>query len=150
METMSPSAIKNFMKAYRFGEEGARTLRGDPIVGEVSGYDAALQAFGFAPLDIATKQEKANAVMKIQTEAKRSRQNTYALINLALDSGDEAGYKAALKRVDEHNTKYPGMEITVDNILASVNAFQQRSSEMLGGIYIEKSLRPFLAPLLEE
>ena len=150
METMSPSAIKNFMKAYRFGEEGARTLRGDPIVGEVSGYDAALQAFGFAPLDIATKQEKANAVMKIQTEAKRSRQNTYALINLALDSGDEAGYKAALKRVDEHNAKYPGMEITVDNILASVNAFQQRSSEMLGGIYIEKSLRPFLVPLLQE
>jgi hypothetical protein len=150
METMSPSAIKNFMKAYRFGEEGARTLRGDPIVGEVSGYDSALQAFGFAPLDIATKQEKANAVMKIQTEAKRSRQNTYALINLALDSGDEAGYKAALKRVDEHNAKYPGMEITVDNILASVNAFQQRSSEMLGGIYIEKNLRPFLVPLLGE
>jgi hypothetical protein len=42
------------------------------------------------------------------------------------------------------------MEITVDNILASVNAFQQRSSEMLGGIYIEKSLRPFLVPLLQE
>lgn len=88
--------------------------------------------------------------MKIQTEAKRSRQNTYALVNLALDTGDEAGYKAALKRVDEHNAKYPGMEITVDNLVASVNAFQKRSSEMLGGVYIEKNLRPFFAPLLEE
>ena len=150
LETMAPSQIKNLMKSYRFGEEGARTLRGDPIVGKVSDYDSAIQAFGFAPLEIATKQEKANAIMKIQTEAKRSRQNAYALVNMALDAGDEAGYKNALKLIDKHNVEYPGMEITTDNLLASVKAFQKRSSEMLGGIYIEKNLRPFFAPVLED
>jgi len=149
IETMLPSVIKNFMKSYRFVDEGARTLRGDPIMEEVSGYDAALQAFGFAPLEVATKQEKANAVMKIQTEAQRSKQKVYMLVNLAVSSGDEEGYDDALKLVAKHNAKYPGMEITDDQLTRSIENFAKRSSEMIDGVYVEKSLRPFLAPMVE-
>jgi hypothetical protein len=149
IETMLPLVIKNFMKSYRFVDEGARTLRGDPIMEEVSGYDAALQAFGFAPLEVATKQEKANAVMKIQTEAQRSKQKVYMLVNLAVSSGDKEGYDDALKLVDKHNAKYPGMEITDDQLTRSIENFAKRSSEMIDGVYVEKSLRPFLAPMME-
>lgn len=148
LETMSPSVLKNFAKAYRFTEEGARTLRGDPIVDNVSGYEAALQAFGFAPLEIATKQEKANVAMKFQTDAQRSKQKVYALANLALDVGDTEGYDDALKLLDKHNAKYPGFEIKPDQLMQSIKAFQKRSQEMLGGVYIEKSLRPYLSGII--
>jgi len=148
LETMSPSVLKNFAKAYRFTEEGARTLRGDPIVDNVSGYDSALQAFGFAPLEIATKQEKANVAMKFQTDAQRSKQKVYALANLALDVGDTEGYDDALELLDKHNAKYPGFEIKPDQLMQSIKAFQKRSQEMLGGVYIEKSLRPYLSGII--
>lgn len=144
IETMSPSTLKNFMKSYRFTTEGkATTLRGDPL-GEVTTYDAAMQALGFAPLPIATQQEKNNAVLKIQSEAKRSKQRAYSLLNLAQDANDSEGFDDALKLVDEHNKRFPGFEITTDQILSSLEKHAKRSAEMLNGVYIEKGLRPYL------
>ena len=144
LETMAPSQIKNFMKSYRFVDEGtATTLRGDPL-GEVTTYDAAMQALGFAPLPIATQQEKNNAVVKIQTEAMRSKQRAYALINLAQDANDSEGFDDALKLVDEHNKRFPGFEIKPDQLISSLEKHAKRSSEMLNGVYIEKGLRPYL------
>jgi hypothetical protein len=144
LETMAPSQIKNFMKGYRFVDEGtATTLRGDPL-GEVTTYDAAMQALGFAPLPIATQQEKNNAVVKIQTEAMRSKQRAYALINLAQDSNDSEGFDDALKLVDEHNKRFPGFEIKPDQLISSLEKHAKRSAEMLNGVYIEKGLRPYL------
>ena len=144
LETMAPSQIKNFMKSYRFVDEGtATTLRGDPL-GEVTTYDAAMQALGFAPLPIATQQEKNNAVVKIQTEAMRSKQRAYALINLAQDANDSEGFDDALKLVDKHNERFPGFEITPDQLISSLQKHAKRSSEMLNGVYIEKGLRPYL------
>jgi hypothetical protein len=141
---MAPSQIKNFMKGYRFVDEGtATTLRGDPL-GEVTTYDAAMQALGFAPLPIATQQEKNNAVVKIQTEAMRSKQRAYALINLAQDSNDSEGFDDALKLVDEHNKRFPGFEIKPDQLISSLEKHAKRSAEMLNGVYIEKGLRPYL------
>ena len=144
LETMAPSQIKNFMKGYRFVDEGtATTLRGDPL-GEVTTYDAAMQALGFAPLPIATQQEKNNAVVKIQTEAMRSKQRAYALINLAQDSNDSEGFDDALKLVDEHNKRFPGFEIKPNQLISSLEKHAKRSAEMLNGVYIEKGLRPYL------
>jgi len=144
LETMAPSQIKNFMKGYRFVDEGtATTLRGDPL-GEVTTYDAAMQALGFAPLPIATQQEKNNAVVKIQTEAMRSKQRAYALINLAQDANDSEGFDDALKLVDEHNKRFPGFEIKPDQLISSLEKHAKRSAEMLNGVYIEKGLRPYL------
>ena len=144
IETMSPSTLKNFMKSYRFTTEGqATTLRGDPL-GEVTTYDAAMQALGFAPLPIATQQEKNNAVLKIQSEAMRSKQRAYTLLNLAQDANDSEGFDDALKLVNEHNKRFPGFEITTDQIFSSLEKHAKRSAEMLNGVYIEKGLRPYL------
>jgi len=148
IENMLPAVLKNLMKSIRYNDEGARTLRGDPIVGEVSTYEQALQVFGFAPLSVATAQEKRNAAMGIQTDAQTSRQNVYMRINLAIATGDDEGYEKALELVDKHNRKYPGMEIKPSQILTSVRTFQKRSADMLGGAYLEKGLRPYLAPML--
>ena len=144
IETMSPSVLKNFLKSYRFTAEGkATTLRGDPLT-DVTTYDAAMQALGFAPLPIATQQEKNNAVLKIQSEAKRSKQRAYAMLNLAQDANDAEGFNDALKLVDEHNKRFPGFEITTDQMLSSLQKHARRSADMLNGVYIEKGLRPYL------
>jgi hypothetical protein len=144
IETMSPSTLKNFMKSYRFIDEGAATtLRGDPIK-EVTTYDAAMQALGFTPLPVATQQEENMRKLKVQTEEKRSKERAYAMLNLAQDANDSEGFNDALKLVDEHNRRHPGTPITTDQILNSLEKHAQRSAEMLNGVYIEKGLRPYL------
>ena len=51
IEQMLPSAIGNAMKGIRFATEGARTLRGDPIVDDISPWNAFAQSFSFAPAE---------------------------------------------------------------------------------------------------
>jgi hypothetical protein len=144
IETMSPVQVKNFMKSYRFVDEGtATTLRGDPIK-EVNTYNAAMQALGFAPLPVATQQEENMRKLKVQTETVRSRDRVYAMLNLAQDANDSEGFDDALKLMDEHNKRFPGAEITTDQILSSLEKHAKRSAEMLNGVYIEKGLRPYL------
>ena len=43
VETMLPIALRNVLKGVRYATEGVNTLRGDPVMGEVNGYNAAMQ-----------------------------------------------------------------------------------------------------------
>ncbi|MGC1547994.1 MAG: PLxRFG domain-containing protein, partial [Rhodanobacter sp.] len=56
IETIMPQFIKNTMKAMRYETQGANTLRGDPIVPDISGPQAVIQAMGFQPTKIAEQQ----------------------------------------------------------------------------------------------
>jgi hypothetical protein len=76
MEDLLPSAVANGFKAYRYATEGTKTLRGDPITGEVSLYNTVGQALGFAPADY-TRQLEINSREKgidkvVNTEEMRS------------------------------------------------------------------------------
>jgi len=63
MEDLMPSAVANAFKGARYLTEGTTTLRGDPITGDVSVYNAMAQAIGFAPADY-TRQLEINATEK--------------------------------------------------------------------------------------
>jgi hypothetical protein len=67
---------------------------------------------------------------------------------LAIDVGDTEGYDKALELLDKHNDKYPGFEIKPAQLKQSIKAFQKRSQEMLGGVYLEKGLRPYLSDII--
>jgi hypothetical protein len=51
IEAMAPATIRNALKAYRYGTEGAKTRRGDPIVDDITGGMLLGQAMGFAPTE---------------------------------------------------------------------------------------------------
>lgn len=82
--------------------------------------------------------------LKVQTEAIRSKERVYAMLNLAQDANDSEGFDDAMKLVDKHNDRHPGTPITTDQILSSLEKHAKRSAEMLNGVYIEKGLRPYL------
>ena len=58
VEDLLPSAIANGFKGIRYAIQGTTTLRGDPITGDVSAYNAAAQMLGFAPADYTRQLEK--------------------------------------------------------------------------------------------
>jgi len=144
IEKMTPSAIKNFMKSYRFATEGVNTLKGDPLGVDVDSMDVAIQAFGFAPLSVAKKQESNYSKQKLMSGIDSERNRLYLKLNLANDAGDFDTVGEVLEQIDKFNDKYPGAEITAEDIDKSLRQRAKRKSEMIDGLYIPPNLRPYL------
>ena len=47
VETMLPKGLKDMIKAGRYATQGVNTLRGDPVVADLSPWEILLQANGF-------------------------------------------------------------------------------------------------------
>ena len=148
VETMLPVALKNVMKGFRYATEDARTLRGD-MVGEVNGYNAAMQVLGFAPADLLTKYEE-NAYIKGKEEAtvgqaKKLLKQYYVAMNM----GDQERMDAIEDKLFELGDKYPELNISGDTINRSVRARDSISKDMYQGIEINKRMRESLIDAAE-
>ncbi len=140
METMLPVALKNPMKAVRYASEDARTLRGD-LVGEVNGYNAAMQVLGFAPADLLTKYEE-NAYIKGREDAtvgqaKKLLKQYYVALNM----GDQERMDAIEDKLFALGDRHPDLNISADTINRSVKARDALSKDMYQGVQINKRMR---------
>lgn len=149
VETMLPVSLKNPMKAYRYATEDARTLRGD-MVGEVNGYNAAMQVLGFAPADLLTKYE-ANAYIKSKEDAtvgqaKKILKQYY----IALNMGDQDRMDALEDKLFALGDRHPDLKISQDTINKSVKARDAISRDMYQGIEINKKMRNELIDAAED
>lgn len=149
VEAMLPVALKNPMKAYRYAVEDAQTLRGD-LVGEVNGYNAAMQVLGFAPADLLAKYE-ANAYGKRLEDAtagksKRLLKQYYAAYNM----GDQDRMDALAEKLFALGDKHPELGITEETISKSVRARDAISRDMYQGISINKRMRNEIIDAMED
>ena len=141
IENILPSAISNVFKAYRFGSEGAQSLRGDPITEDINGFSVAAQALGFAPAEY-TRQLEINAKLKgvekdiFQKQTKLLRQ--YNIAKRMGDNEDADGYKEKLK---ELNAKHPALNITQDTFDRSERAFKAATKRTIHGIQFSDKLK---------
>jgi hypothetical protein len=154
IEDLLPSAVSNGFKALRYGSEGTKTLRGDPITGEVSLFNLFGQAIGFAPADY-TRQIEINAREKgidkaISTQASKQKQKYY----MAKREGDVEGMEEAREKLLEIGAKHPGLEITPGNVNSvlnrSIKAQERATNDMINGArYNKKRLEEIKASLAE-
>jgi hypothetical protein len=143
IEAMLPVSLRNIMKSIRYANEGANTLRGD-AVGDVNGYNAAMQILGFAPADL-MKQYEENAYMTgkakaIRTQEKNALKKYYA----AMREGDTDGMMDAQEKLFDLGTKYPELGITQDTLNKSVASRERISREMYHGVQLDRKLAPYL------
>jgi hypothetical protein len=149
VETMLPVALKNVMKGFRYATEDARTLRGD-MVGEVNGYNAAMQVLGFAPADLLTKYEE-NAYIKGREDAtvgqaKKLLKQYYVALNM----GDQERMDAIEDKLFELGDKHPELNISGATISKSIKARDAISKDMYQGIEINKRMRESLINASED
>jgi len=149
VETMLPVALKNPLKAYRYANEGALTLRGD-LVGEVNGFNAAMQVLGFAPADLLTKYEE-NAYIAGRRDAtvgqaKKLLKQYY----IALNMGDQERMDAIEDKLFALGDRHPNLGISGETITKSVRARDAISRDMYQGIQIDKRMREELISAAEE
>jgi len=145
LEDLIPSLPSNILKGGRYFFEGANTLRGDPITGEISAWNALAQSFGFAPADY-TRQLEINAKEKgidkaISTKASKLKARYY----LAMRKGDTEGANADRDALLKLGEKHPGLGInggTISDILAKSKKAQDRATkEMVHGVRFSPRMR---------
>ena len=143
IEAILPIGLRNILKGGRYFEEGANTLRGD-AVGDVNGYNAAMQILGFAPADL-MKQYEENAYMTEKGKAIKSiEKNALKKYYAAMREGDADGMMEAREKLFELGAKYPDLKISEKTISQSVKARERISNEMYHGVQLDRKLAPYL------
>lgn len=143
IEAMLPIALRNVLKGGRYLTEGANTLRGD-TVGDVNGYNAAMQVLGFAPADL-MKQYEENAYMTEKGKAIKSiEKNALKKYYAAMREGDADGMMDAREKLFELGAKYPELGISEKTLTQSVKARDRISNEMHHGVQLDRKLAPYL------
>ena len=143
IEAMLPIGMRNILKGGRYAIEGANTLRGD-AVGDVNGYNAAMQVLGFAPADL-MKQYEENAYMTEKGKAIKSiEKNALKKYYAAMREGDVDGMMDAREKLFELGAKYPELKISEKTINQSVKARERISREMHNGVQLDSKLAPYL------
>jgi hypothetical protein len=143
IEAMLPIGLRNILKSGRYFTEGANTLRGD-AVGDVNGYNAAMQLLGFAPADL-MKQYEENAYMTEKGKAIKSiEKNALKKYYAAMREGDVDGMMDAREKLFDLGAKYPDLKISEKTINQSVKARERISREMHNGVQLDSKLAPYL------
>ena len=150
VEQMLPSAMGNMLKAMRFGTEGANTLRGDPITGDLGYWNTFAQFFGFAPAEYTRQLEINSSLKNIERKTMEDRTKLLRNFYIATRNGDGQERASVLQKMLDFNKKHPTAAITPDTIDNSMAQHMRTTSEMYHGITINKSLRPELMRNIRE
>jgi len=138
MEAAAPTAVRNLMKAGRFGTEGALTRRDDAVVEDLNGYNIAVQALGFSPAAY-IQQLEVNRNERRKYDGIRSKRTSLTRkYNMARRAGDADGAREALEDIQEWNRNLPplyrGQALTRDALKKSNVGFKNTTKKMRGGI----------------
>ena len=143
VELMLPVAARNLSKFERYLTEDATTLRGD-LVGEVNGYNAMMQALGFAPAELMNQYDRNANLKRIEKNITNKSSNLLKRYYAAYRVGDIDGMMEAQEALYELGARHPGLNITPDKFRRSVKARDRISRDMYHGVSFQRNLRPEL------
>jgi hypothetical protein len=144
IEAALPIGLRNILKGGRYAVEGANTLRGDPVMGEINGYNAAMQVLGFAPADLMAQYEE-NAYAKQKGDVISNMEKKYLKqYYVAERMGDYERADELRQKLFDLGDKYPELNITEATITKSVKNRDRISEDMYHGVQLNKKLRPVI------
>jgi hypothetical protein len=149
VEELLPSFAGNAFKGARYLTNGTTTLRGDPITGDVSIYNAVAQMLGFAPADYQRQLEINSREKGIDTFLSKKISKLKQKYYMAKREGDTEGMDDFKNDLLEIGEKHPALAInsgTVEGVLkASVKAQDRATKEMINGVrYNKKRIKEVL------
>ncbi len=122
VETMLPKGMKDVLKAARYATQGVNTLRGDPVVADVSLWQALLQGAGFAPAEVAERYERNRALKNYEEHITRRRETLMNAFAMAVRNGDQASREAVMEKIRAFNRANPEVAISASSIRASMKS----------------------------
>ena len=152
IEAMLPSFLRNGMKGMRYMEEGALNLKGEPVIEDVSAYNALMQVIGFGPADLSNAYEEISLKKEYERDVLARRSRLLTKYDMARRSGD---YDLQMEVEDEialfnEERKDPKARITRDTLRRSQAAREAYEENTINGVRFNKSLMPEINDLLDE
>jgi hypothetical protein len=141
IETVTPAAIRNGMKGFRFLTEGATTMDGNPVMEDINAWNSLTQVIGFAPADLSNTYERLQAAKGFEREVLARRTNLTRLYDMAQKAGDSDMMDTARERIGRFNEAHPTLRITGDTLRRSQRAREAAEREMISGVRFNKNLR---------
>jgi len=133
VENFMPVALANVLKSARFAQEGALTLRGDPVLEEVGPMALGAQLLGFAPADYARRMDFVTRQKRFEDKVMEKRNKLYERAYLAYRTNDTAGYLTVMEDIVEFNKKYPNKQIRSRDLQQSRKTRDTNTSKMVMG-----------------
>ena len=146
LEKMTPSFARNFLKAYRYGMEGARDKSGAPVVENINAYNVFMQIFGFSPTEVSEEYARTGAMKQMEQSILNRRVALLDSMYLARSNNDSDAIDDTYKLIDKFNDKYPTIAISESTLDKSYNAREKAIERSVGGM----TFNPKLLPELED
>jgi hypothetical protein len=145
-ENILPAAFRNAVKATtRYPQEGIRTRRGDPIMGDVGPGLLAAQFFGFAPAEYTRNQERAQSLKGIDRPTNERRTKLLWLLYRAQRFGDDT--TDIMDDIIEYNEKNPDNAIDGKAIATSRKRHMETDPKMYNGVLLSPKMSARLREL---
>lgn len=145
LESMTPTAIRSALQSLRYAEKGVESLRGDPIMEEVSTWNLFTQAAGFSPAKLGQKYDANRALKDLEQRMLDRRERLIGRWWLARRHGDLEGVREAMAEIGRFNgssniRQNPRARITPATLLASTQQRRNYSRRAEGGIIVDRRL----------
>jgi hypothetical protein len=146
-ETLLPIQAKNILRTGRFATEGARTLNGDPIVGDISLFHIAGQLLGFAPAEYIRQLEQNAALAGIDRAIVEEKRKLLQKLNIARRDGSPAD--DVMEDIADFNSRHPQTAIDGDTIRRSQQAYARTAERRRAGVVFSDQNREKLERMAE-
>ncbi|WP_164170911.1 PLxRFG domain-containing protein [Stenotrophomonas maltophilia] len=140
VETMLPKGLKDMIKAGRYATQGVNTLRGDPVVADLSPWEILLQANGFAPEKVSRQYETTRALKNYEQHILDRRKSLVNAFAMALRNGDASDRASVLAKIRDFNKVNPELAITSSGLQQSIKNRARYSARAEAGIILNPKL----------
>ena len=146
LETMSPTALRNLMKAVRYIHDDAPlTRKGNVIVDGLDANDIFWQMLGFSPTQYTFQQEKNRSKKKISIAIEQKRSRLLTRMYVAYRFMDYTEVQEIFTEMIEFNNKHMsrvgGELISSATIIKSMKRQHKIASQTKGGVYFSPLMR---------
>ncbi|HGM4787160.1 PLxRFG domain-containing protein [Stenotrophomonas maltophilia] len=135
-----PKRLKDMIKAGRYATQGVNTLRGDPVVADLSPWEILRQANGFAPEKVSRRCETTRALKNYEQHILDRRKSLVNAFAMALRNGDASDRASVLAKIRDFNKVNPELAITSSGLQRSIKNRARYSARAEAGIILNPKL----------
>ena len=144
LEMIAPVAISNVMKALRYETEGAKTESGKVLTDDVNGYNALMQAIGFAPTKVNEARARQGAMSEMQKKLDSQRNGLLTKMYSAEERMDSDDMASVYEKIYKYNEAFPDNPITEREIDRHIKTMHNRERDAIGGFQAKKKWAGYL------
>jgi hypothetical protein len=141
LEKLMPKGAASLLKAGRYANEGARTMKGDALIPEFGLGELAGQALGFTPERLADRYEENDATKKVEKRTLERRQDLIDKARVAMEERDTAGLKKAYASIAAYNKAQPERKIKKQDVGRSLQMNRKNRARAVDGMLLDRNLR---------